>query len=162
PVVAGVSARLRTLIDSAAVAGRIIGAGIALPGPVDVVSRTVQNPSRMPGWPDQDIGALLEDALGVPAIVEDDANAMELGEHFARTPPVQHSVTVKAGTAIGAGVVAGGQVYRGAGGAAGDITHTRVSAARDTPCSCGNRGCLETVSSGAALVRLLGEEGYEV
>ena len=161
-VISDVSARLRTLIDSPAVTGQIVGAGIALPGPVDVVSRTVQSPSRMPGWPDQDIGTLLEDELGVPAVVENDANAMAIAEHFARTPPVQHSVTVKAGTAIGAGVVAGRQVYRGAGGAAGDITHTRVGAARDTPCSCGNRGCLETVSSGAALVRLLREEGYEV
>lgn len=161
-VIAGVCERLGTLIASPDVTGQVIGAGIALPGPVDTASRTVQSPSRMPGWPGHDLGALLEDALGVPAIVENDANAMALGEHFARSPRVQHSLTVKAGTAIGAGVVAGGQVYRGAGGAAGDITHTRVSAARDTPCSCGNRGCLETVASGAALVRLLREEGHDL
>ncbi|WP_240482405.1 ROK family protein [Microbacterium sediminis] len=68
----------------------------------------------------------------------------------------------KVGTAIGAGIVIDGAVYRGSSGAAGDITHTRVSAAGDLPCSCGNRGCLETVASGAALVRLLRAEGYDV
>jgi predicted NBD/HSP70 family sugar kinase len=161
-VVADVARELLTLSESLELDGSLAGAGIALPGPVDVQHRTVESPSRMPGWAGRDIGALLEDALGVTAVVENDANAMAVGEHFARSPRARHSVTVKAGTAIGAGVVVDGRVYRGAGGAAGDITHTRVAAAGDTPCSCGNRGCLETVSSGSALVRLLNEKGYRL
>lgn len=138
------------------------GVGIALPGPVDVESRGANSPARMPGWGGVDVASLLEEITGVPAVVENDANAMALGEHFARTPRVSGSVTLKVGTAIGAGIVIDGAVYRGSSGAAGDITHTRVSAAGDLSCSCGNRGCLETVASGAALVRLLRAEGYDV
>ncbi|WP_261165533.1 ROK family transcriptional regulator [Microbacterium sp. Marseille-Q6965] len=147
--------------------GRLAGAplsgvGIALPGPVDVDSRGANSPARMPGWGGVDVAAMLAEITGVPAVVENDANAMALGEHFARSPRVSGSVTLKVGTAIGAGVVIDGSVYRGSGGAAGDITHTRVSAAGDLPCSCGNRGCLETVASGAALTRALRAEGYDV
>jgi predicted NBD/HSP70 family sugar kinase len=57
-----------------------------------------------------------------------------------------------------AGVIADGRPYRGGTGA----THVRVEAAQDTPCSCGNTGCLETVASGAALVRILRERGLDV
>lgn len=141
---------------------RLAGVGIALPGPVDGAARGVVSPSRMPGWAGVDISALLSEIADAPAVVENDANAMALGEHFAHNPRAAGSVTVKAGTAIGAGIVIDGQVYRGAAGVAGDITHTRVAAANDRQCSCGNRGCLETVASGAALVRLLQEEGVEV
>ncbi|WP_221584966.1 ROK family transcriptional regulator [Microbacterium sp. G2-8] len=140
----------------------LAGAGIALPGPVDVTSHSVVSPSRMPGWNGVDVGSLLADLVGAHAVVENDANAMAIGEHFAHTPHAVGSVTIKAGTAIGAGIVIDGEVYRGAAGAAGDITHTRVAAAHERPCSCGNRGCLETVSSGAALVRLLRESGRDV
>ncbi|WP_119696530.1 ROK family transcriptional regulator [Microbacterium halotolerans] len=143
-------------------AAPLAGVGIALPGPVDTNTRGVVSPSRMPGWADIDISTLLSEIAGVPAAVENDANAMAIGEHFAHSPSATASITVKAGTAIGAGIVIEGQTYRGAGGVAGDITHTRVSAAHDRQCSCGNRGCLETVASGAALVRLLQEEGVEV
>ncbi|GAA4431539.1 ROK family protein [Georgenia halophila] len=161
-VIDAVAEGLATLTATPSFEGRLVGVGIALPGPVDVTRRTVESPSRMPGWPGHDIGDLLEQATGVPAVVENDANAMALGEHFARTERVDHSVTVKAGTAIGSGIVVRGTVYHGAGGVAGDITHTRVSAAGETPCSCGNHGCLETVASGAALVRLLREQGCDV
>lgn len=140
----------------------LAGVGIALPGPVDVAAHGVVSPSRMPGWAGADISALLHEIVGAPAVVENDANAMALGEHFAHNPRATGSVTVKAGTAIGAGIVIDGRVYRGAEGVAGDITHTRVAAARERQCSCGNRGCLETVASGAALVRLLREEGVDV
>lgn len=69
---------------------------------------------------------------------------------------------VKTGSAIGAGVIADGRLYRGGTGAAGEITHVRVEAGHDIPCSCGNTGCLETVASGAALVRILRERGLDV
>ncbi|WP_242504175.1 ROK family transcriptional regulator [Promicromonospora panici] len=142
--------------------GRLLGVGISLPGPVDVARRALDSPSRMPGWSGFDVGSWLEDALGVPAVVENDANAMAVGEHFGHPRRTRHTVSVKAGSAIGAGILVDDRLHRGAGGAAGDITHTRIPAAGDTPCSCGNRGCLETVASGAALVRLLREQGYDV
>lgn len=161
-VLAQVTAALRELAGTAPDGGRLLGVGISLPGPVDVAQRALDSPSRMPGWSGFDVGSWLEDALGVPAVVENDANAMAVGEHFGHARRTRHSVSVKAGSAIGAGILVDDRLYRGAGGAAGDITHTRIPAGGDTPCTCGNRGCLETVASGAALVRLLNEQGYDV
>jgi predicted NBD/HSP70 family sugar kinase len=162
PVLTQVTAALREMAAAQPDGGRLLGVGICLPGPVDVARRALDSPSRMPGWSGFDVGSWLEDALGVPAVVENDANAMAVGEHFGHARRTRHSVSVKAGTAIGAGILVDDRLYRGAGGAAGDITHTRIPAGGDTPCTCGNRGCLETVASGAALVRLLREQGYDV
>lgn len=138
------------------------GVGLSLPGPVDVERGTVTLPSRMPGWNRFPVRAWLEERFGVPAAVDNDANCMAFGEHTVR--PVEHrqSIMVKVGSAIGVGIIADGRLYRGATGAAGDITHVRVDAAGDRPCSCGNTGCLETIASGAALVRILREHGAQV
>ncbi|MEU4388161.1 ROK family transcriptional regulator [Promicromonospora sp. NPDC023805] len=168
PVLTQVTAALRELAGTvpdggqAPAGGRLLGAGVSLPGPVDVARRALDSPSRMPGWSGFDVGTWLEDALSVPVVVENDANAMAVGEHFGHARRHRHSVSVKAGSAIGAGILVDDRLYRGAGGGAGDITHTRVPAGGDTPCTCGNRGCLETVASGAHLVRLLKEQGYDV
>jgi predicted NBD/HSP70 family sugar kinase len=138
------------------------GIGLCLPGPVDVESGVVTLPSRMPGWNRFPVRAWLEDRFGVPAAIENDANCMAVGEHSVRPADQRQSIMVKMGSAIGAGVIADGRLYRGATGAAGEITHVRIDAAADTPCSCGNTGCLETVASGAALVRILRERGVDV
>ncbi|MFB7497211.1 ROK family protein [Streptomyces sp. NPDC056161] len=141
---------------------RLRGVGLSMPGPVDVTSGVVTLPSRMPGWNRFPVRAWLEDRFGTPAVIENDANCMAVGEHTVQPPGRQQSIMVKTGTAIGTGVIADGRLYRGATGAAGEITHVRVEAAHDIPCSCGNTGCLETVASGAALVRILRGRGQEV
>jgi predicted NBD/HSP70 family sugar kinase len=141
---------------------RLKGVGLSLPGPVDVASGVVTLPSRMPGWNRFPVRTWLEDRFARPAVIENDANCMAVGENTVQPPERRQSIMVKTGTAIGAGVIAGGRLYRGATGAAGEITHVRVEAAHDIPCSCGNTGCLETVASGAALVRILRGRGQEV
>ncbi|MEU2859552.1 ROK family transcriptional regulator [Streptomyces mirabilis] len=138
------------------------GVGLSLPGPVDVASGVVTLPSRMPGWNRFPVRAWLEDRFGVPAAIENDANCMAVGEHSVQPAERRQSIMVKMGSAIGAGVIADGRLYRGGTGAAGEITHVRVEAGHDIPCSCGNTGCLETVASGAALVRVLRERGLDV
>lgn len=138
------------------------GVGLSLPGPVDLASGVVTLPSRMPGWNRFPVRTWLEDRFGVPAAIENDANCMAVGEHTVRPVERRQSIMVKMGSAIGAGVIADGRLYRGGTGSAGEITHVRVEAAHDTPCSCGNTGCLETVASGAALVRILRGRGLDV
>lgn len=133
--------------------------GIGLPGPVDVASGSVDQPSRMPGWSGFRVGDHLSDRFGVHVAVDNDANLAALGEHREQFGTAAHSITVKAGTAIGSGIIVDGRVHQGATGAAGDITHTRIDASGDIPCSCGNTGCLETVASGASLVRQMRERG---
>jgi predicted NBD/HSP70 family sugar kinase len=162
---AGPQAALPPLAEAlevlAAARGRaaLRGVGLSLPGPVNVEHGTVTLPSRMPGWNRFPVDAWLRERFGVPAAVDNDANCMALGEHTVQPAERRQSITVKIGSAIGAGIIADGRLYRGATGAAGDITHVRIDAAGDTPCSCGNIGCLETVASGAALTRILRERG---
>jgi predicted NBD/HSP70 family sugar kinase len=151
---------LRRLIDAAP--GNPCAIGLALPGPVDLEAGGVDSPSRMPGWHGYPVREHLAKRFGVPAAVGNDANLMAIGETAARHVDHQHSVTVKAGTAIGAGIMIDGRLYRGATGAAGDISHVRVDGAGDTPCACGNVGCLETVATGAALQRILTDRGLTV
>lgn len=138
------------------------GVGCSLPGPVDVQAGAVTLPSRMPGWHRFPVASWLRERFGVPAAVDNDANCMAVGEHAVQPAERRQSIMVKIGSAIGTGIIADGKLYRGATGAAGDITHVRIAAAGDTPCSCGNTGCLETVASGASLVRNLRADGVPV
>ncbi|MFC4242333.1 ROK family protein [Gryllotalpicola reticulitermitis] len=142
--------------------GKLTAAGLSLPGPVDIARGWVDSPSRMPGWHRYPIRAQLADRLGVVAEIGNDANMMAFGEDAAHHGERRYSITVKAGTAVGAGIMLDGHLHHGANGAAGDITHVRVLAAGDIPCACGNLGCLETVASGAALQRILNESGRRV
>ncbi|WP_046494116.1 ROK family transcriptional regulator [Streptomyces odonnellii] len=141
---------------------RLRGVGLSLPGPVDIVSGSAVMPSRMPGWNRFPVTAWLQERFGVPAAVDNDANCMAVGEHTVRPAEYRKTIMVKIGSAIGAGVMVDGHLYRGATGVAGDITHIRIGGGGDIPCSCGNTGCLETVASGAALVRILRERGVDV
>ncbi|MGW2379426.1 ROK family protein [Streptomyces sp. NPDC001658] len=138
------------------------GVGLCLPGPVDVASGLVTLPARMPGWNRFPVRDWLQERFGVPVAIENDANCMAVGEHSVRPAEQRQAIMVKAGSGIGAGVIADGRLYRGGSGAAGEITHARVEAGHAIPCSCGNTGCLETVASGAALVRTLRERGLDV
>ncbi|WLW51450.1 ROK family transcriptional regulator [Streptomyces sp. SX92] len=138
------------------------GVGLCLPGPVDVESGLVTLPARMPGWNRFPVRDWLQERFGVPVAIENDANCMAVGEHSVRPAEQRQAIMVKAGSGIGAGVIADGRLYRGGSGAAGEITHARVEAGHAIPCSCGNTGCLETVASGAALVRTLRERGLDV
>ncbi|MCR2811568.1 ROK family transcriptional regulator [Microbacterium sp. zg.Y1090] len=152
-------AAIAAVFDELAAGDTVRAIGMSLPGPVDIAAGTVHQPSRMPGWPGFGVGAHLRDRYRVTVAVDNDANLAALGEHRARFGAAGHSITVKAGTAIGSGIIVGGQVHRGATSAAGDITHTRIDGSGDIPCSCGNTGCLETVASGASLVRQMRERG---
>jgi predicted NBD/HSP70 family sugar kinase len=138
------------------------GLGVGLPGPVERRHNQVVLPSRMPGWHKAAIRETLSEQLGLPVVVENDANLMAVGEHLTARAGVDYLLLVKVGTGIGCGVVSAGHLHHGVMGAAGDISHVRVPAAGDTPCSCGNTGCLETVASGAAIAAALAEHGVEV
>ncbi|MFJ2541967.1 ROK family protein [Microbacterium sp. NPDC087589] len=154
-------ARVAEVLERLGADTRIHAIGVSLPGPVDILTGTVDQPSRMPGWPGFRVGEHLARRFATHVAVDNDANLAALGEHRAQFGHMQHSITVKAGTAIGSGVIVDGHIHRGATSAAGDITHTRIDGSGDIPCSCGNTGCLETVASGASLVRQMRERGND-
>jgi predicted NBD/HSP70 family sugar kinase len=141
--------------------GPLQGVCVGLPGPVDPATGRVVSPSRMPGWSDFPIRERLSEAWPLPVVVENDANLMALGEHRRGWADRANVMVIKAGTGIGCGVIVDGHLHRGRG-AAGDISHVRVSANDSVICACGHSDCLEAYASGAALVTALAEAGISV
>jgi predicted NBD/HSP70 family sugar kinase len=138
----------------------IWASGVGVPGPVDFAGGRPVRPPIMPGWDDFDVRAWFAGRLPGPVLVDNDVNVMALGEFWrSRRVGVDTLLYVKVGTGIGAGLIAHGEVFRGARGAAGDIGHVRVESPRDVVCDCGNENCVEAVASGRALARDLRDQG---
>ncbi|WP_221586208.1 ROK family transcriptional regulator [Microbacterium sp. G2-8] len=135
--------------------------GIGLPGPVEFSTGQPVNPPIMPGWDRFDVPGWMRDHFDVPVLVDNDVNICALGERAVGWPDVEHLMFVKVATGIGAGIVSGGELQRGAQGIAGDIGHVRVARGDDVPCTCGNSGCLEALASGPALARALRDTGLD-
>ncbi|MCU0295664.1 MAG: ROK family glucokinase, partial [Candidatus Nanopelagicales bacterium] len=105
------------------------------------------------GWRDEPLRMAVEGIVGLPVVVENDANAAAWGEYrFGAGRGREYVVTITVGTGIGAGIVLDGQLYRGRWGAAAEFGHLNVEPG-GRPCGCGNRGCWEQYASGNALVR---------
>jgi glucokinase len=111
-------------------------------------------------WRNVGLVAQITDALGLPALAENDATVAAWGEYrFGAGRGHEHLLLVTVGTGIGGGIVAGGTLFRGANGYAGEIGHVIVEPG-GPPCGCGNRGCWEQVASGHAIQRA-GREAAE-
>ncbi|MFC3997483.1 ROK family protein [Nocardiopsis sediminis] len=170
PVEEGPDAVLPWLLDTweelLRTAGRtgagVRGAGIGVPGTVEFAAGRAPTPPVLAGWGGVEIRPLVAARFDVPVLLDNDVNAMALGEHRARHPGVGDLVFVKASTGIGAGIVSGGTLLRGALGAAGEIGHIPVRDGGGTPCRCGNTDCLEAVAGGPALLERLAAQGRAV
>ncbi|WP_106210781.1 ROK family transcriptional regulator [Glaciihabitans tibetensis] len=137
----------------------VIAIGIGLPGPVEHSTGRPINPPIMPGWDQFDVPEFVRQHLEVPVLVDNDVNIMALGEQAFGWPQTDNLLFVKVATGIGAGVISGGRLLRGAQGIAGDIGHVRIPRGEGVACHCGNRGCLEAMASGPAIARALAETG---
>jgi predicted NBD/HSP70 family sugar kinase len=134
---------------------RVLGAGVALAGPIDHKRGAVHKSSVLPGWADVDAARELEDLLDTPAYVDNDANLGALAEvTLGAGRNARFAAYVSISSGIGAGVIVDGRPYRGHRGTAGEIGHVVVDA-QGPICRCGNRGCLETYASSQALLRLV-------
>jgi glucokinase len=149
------------LVESGRGLADVGAVGIGVPGPVAHSTGRPVNPPIMPGWDRYDVPGWMAQHLDVPVLVDNDVNIMALGERARAWPGVDHLVYVKVATGIGAGVISGGRLVRGAQGVAGDIGHVRVARGSDVPCTCGNRGCLEALASGPAIARELRGMGID-
>ncbi|WP_077328617.1 ROK family transcriptional regulator [Virgibacillus siamensis] len=131
---------------------KLVGIGIAMHGVVNVETGTSiyapnLNLSNIP------IKAELEKEFGIMAKVENDARAMALGESwFGNHGHVESMTAVNLGRGVGAGHVINGKLYHGATDIAGEIGHMMIDLQGEI-CECGNRGCLQTMVSGPAIVR---------
>jgi predicted NBD/HSP70 family sugar kinase len=155
-----VAAEFRALLSSSQISSSSLsGIGVAVPAPVDHRTGRPIEPTIMPGWHDCPIREELGREFGLPAYVDNDANVMALAEfrHLERT--TDSMLYVLASDGIGAGLVFGGRLYRGAVGAAGALGHS-VVAGSAAPCTCGNIGCIAAVAGGRVIAGQLADQGY--
>jgi glucokinase len=144
----GIVTAVQQLLDRHQVAS----VGLAVAGFVDEKRSTLRFAPNLPmvERPLRDVvGAL----VGVPVVVENDANAAAWGEfRFGGGRGNTDVVLITVGTGLGGGVVLSGELMRGAFGAAGEFGHVRMVPG-GLPCGCGNHGCWEQYTSGSALIR---------
>jgi predicted NBD/HSP70 family sugar kinase len=134
---------------------RLLGAGVAVPGPIDHDTGAVGSSTIMPGWVGLDVAAELERRLALPVHIDNDANLGALAESvLGAGRDSRDMVYVMLSSGIGAGLVLGGRLHRGARGTAGEIGHVLVNE-HGPICRCGNRGCLETYAGTEAMLELL-------
>lgn len=132
-----------------------LGIGMGSPGVIDREIGTVHGAYNL-NWADkQAVKGPIEEALGLPFYIDNDANVAALGEQWVgagnNAPDV---VLVTLGTGVGGGVVSGGKLVVGGGGAAGEIGHIPIDFDEPFTCTCGKKGCLETVASATGIVNL--------
>lgn len=128
--------------------------GVSCGGPLDSRTGVVYTPPNLPHWDAVPLKARLEEAFGLPTIVENDANATALAEHrWGAGLGCRDMAFLTMGTGIGAGLILDGDLYRGRRDLAGEVGHATVLP--DGPlCPCGKRGCLEALASGTAMGRM--------
>ena len=151
--------------------GEILGIGVAVPGVCDTTAGVVVASSQIPALTGHELGPELEREVGVKVVIDNDSRAQALGEKwFGEGRGFQHFAAIQTGHGLGAGLVLGGQVFRGADGRVGEIGHIPVGGfggvarpgKRTSPspkasgppeedgqgiCACGLRGCWETIAT---------------
>jgi glucokinase len=125
--------------------------GVGCGGPLDPDSGVIYSPPNLPGWDELPLASLLWAEFGLPVWIDNDANAAALAERWLGAgrgcdPMIYMTIS----TGIGGGIVAKGELYRGATGNAGELGHIVVRAG-GRPCKCGGRGCLEAYCSGPSI-----------
>jgi N-acetylglucosamine repressor len=144
--------------------GSIEAVGVSLPGLVDP---STGNAVYVPyfKWRDIPIAKAISAAVGLPVVIDNDANAVALAELWFGRPEVSDArdfILVLVAEGVGTGIIFDGQVYRGQRGAAGEFGHMVIGTQAPVPCSCGNRDCWEAFSSERATIarylKLSGEQ----
>lgn len=134
--------------------GGFLGVGVALPGPLDHAHGVLHRVTGFPEWDGFPLRDALARRLGVPVVVDKDTNAAALG--LAIGGESGSFAYLHLGTGLGAGLVIGGSVHRGARTGAGEFGH-QVIRLDGPPCDCGNRGCIEALCLAAVARDDVGE-----
>lgn len=165
-VVARLIENIKAIRDSGGNKGRgLIAVGVGAPGVIHAEKGIVVKSPNFPDWNKFPLRSELESALGIPVVVENDANAAALGEQWLGAGRgVRSMLFITLGTGVGGGIILDNRIWHGADGMAGEVGHiTLVPDGRK--CGCGNTGCLETYASAPGIVKsyweALGKSGED-
>lgn len=129
------------------------GIGISCGGPLDSRKGLVMSPPNLPGWDNIPIVKLVQDATGIPASLQNDANACALAEwKYGAGRGTRNMVFLTFGTGLGAGLVLDGRLYSGTNDNAGELGHIRLS--EFGPVGYGKAGSVEGFASGGGIAQL--------
>jgi len=132
---------------------RVAGIGVGAPGPLNPWQGVVLGAPNLPGWNAVPLRDMMQNGLGVPVYLGNDANLAALGElYFGAGQGLRNIVYITVSTGVGGGVISDGHLLLGANGLAGEIGHMTIEA-NGPRCACGNLGCLEALASGTAIAR---------
>jgi glucokinase len=150
-----------SVIETLAVDRDVEAVGLGIAGFVDAGRSIVYFAPNLLGWRDGPLRAEVEKRVGLPVVVENDANAAAWGEaRFGAGREERFIVCVTLGTGVGGGIVVDKRLYRGGFGVGAEIGHIQM-VENGRPCGCGQRGCWEQYASGGALVRFARERAAE-
>ena len=161
----GADAVVRTVLEAVRLLGDevdepIDSVGIGIPGQVEPGTARVVHAVNL-GVEELDLAAAVEPALGVPVRVENDVNAAAFGAFALRSVGAHGSRSMaylNLGTGIAAGIVADGELWRGARGTAGEVGHISIDP-NGPLCRCGQHGCIEALAGGGAIAERWGRPG---
>jgi glucokinase len=132
---------------------QVSSVGVSAAGFVSSDRKTMLATPNIADWNGVDLDAELTSLIGLPVVIENDANAAAWGEaKFGAGRNQNHMMMLTVGTGVGGGIVLNGSLYRGAFGVAAEFGHLRVVPDGHL-CGCGARGCFEQYASGNALLR---------
>jgi len=133
---------------------KIMGVGIVLPGLIN--TQTGKSYSYL-NYNDKPVSQLFEKKFNLPVFTDNDSNLMALGEHsFGLAKGKENVLCIKLEAGIGMGIIVNGKLYHGKSGFAGEFGHTIIQE-NGLLCTCGKKGCLETMASEKALIRMAKE-----
>jgi len=125
----------------------IAGVGVGAPGPLDRERGVVVVAPNL-GWRDLPLGPIITERVGLPVVLDNDANCATLGEAWiGAARGGRYVLGLTLGTGIGGGIIVNGRLYHGASDVAGEVGHMTIET-QGRRCACGNYGCLEAYASG--------------
>jgi glucokinase len=136
----------------------VAAVGVGSPGVILSEKGIVVKSPNFPDWNNLPLRQRLEEALDLPVVIENDANAAALGEQWLGAGRrIRTMILITLGTGVGGGIVLDRKLWSGTDGMAGEIGHMTLFP-DGRQCSCGNRGCLEMYASARGIVMNYGEE----
>ncbi len=150
---------IRWLLDRYSPQYALAGIGVGSPGPLELPAGRLRQPPNLPGWDGFPLRSTLEQTLGTPVLVENDANVAALAEYAlgrGKKLAVDSLCMLTLGTGVGAGIILRGQIWDGMSGMAGEAGHLNIWT-DGVACGCGGHGCLEPYASATGIRRMADE-----